>query len=350
MQTLTLYRFSLFLLFIMPPHQERVETILLDYLKSKPSVHLISAKRIYRNLTGDEIELSQWGQAVDEFQELEWDGERVRELAELSKQVAQGGETRRSETYFNIADPTDITVDYIEDEFSRQSYDPSASGPERDGFKWDAENGRVDGQYIYTDVDTELSFNGDVQNLESDGFIEFRVQPEQNLVILESTSVVDVQKTKGYFGRKTNMEISVCGPLTSYPDDAVEMVNDFLDTFEDGRPDPNSDEPGLLQIDEVRMHYPHSDNNDESLEGIEFKGDDIGGHPDVSDRISNGWIIKGFSAPIEFKNDQFILTVAGTGTMAYAKVEGSSLDQRKASDLLEIVRDRYMNTLRRFSP
>lgn len=334
----------------MSSHEERVESILLEYLKNSPSVHLISARRIYRNLTGDEIEFSQWGDAVEEFQELEWDGERIRELAELSKQVAQGGETRRSETYFNIVEPTDISVDYIVDEFSRQPYDPEMSGQERDGFKWDIEENWIEGQYIYTDVDTELSFSGDVKNLESEGFIEFRVHPEQNLVILESTSVVDVQKTKGYFGRKTNLEISVCGPLTTYPDDAVEMVNNFLDTFEEGRQDPDSDEPGLLQIDEVRMHYPHSDTEDEPLEGIDFKGDDIGDHPDVAERISNGWIIKGFSAPIDYKNYQFVLTVAGTGTMAYAKVEGSSLDQRKASELLEIVRERYMDTLRRFNP
>lgn len=330
--------------------EERVGKILNSYLRPDPGVHLISAERIYRNLTGeDEVNFSEWSQAEEKFKELDWDSEKIREFAELSKQVAQGGETRRSETYFNIVDPDEINAEYIDNEFSRQQYNPDAEGTEKDGFKWSHESDTIEGQYVYTDVNTELLFNGDVKDLESDGFIEFRVKPEEKLVILESTSVVDVQKTKGYFGRKTNMELSVCGPLTVYPDDAVEMVNDFLDEFEEGVPDPDSDEPGLLQIDEVRLHYPNEDESDESLESISFEGDDIGGHTDVADRLSSGWIIKGFSGPINYKNTNFEMTIAGTGMMAYAKVEGST-DQRKASDLLEIIRDRYMRTLRKFDP
>lgn len=333
----------------MTSYDDKIERILIEYLKPSPKVHLISAQRIYRNLTGDEEEFQTWDEAVEIFQGLDWDTEKIREFAEISKQVAHGGESKRSETYFNIADPDGINIEYVEDEFREEKYNPDASGSDQDGFKWDTEDGIINSQYVYTDINTELSFSGDVKNLESDGFIEFRVIPEEKLVILESTSVVDVQKIKGYFGRKTNMSLTVCGPLTVYPDDAVEMVNSFLDEFEDGRPDPGSDEPGLLQIDEVRLHYPHSDTADENLENISFEGDDIGGHDDVSDRISEGWIIKGFSGPLHYKGTQFILTVAGTGTMGYAKVSGST-DQRKASELLDIVRERYMKTIRAFSP
>ncbi len=299
-------------------------------------------ERIHRSYFGEEVEFTSWSDAYEDYHNRNWSEHEARDFVRQCKQIVEGpGDL--PETYFKIIDPENIDLQTVEEELSDIAYDPDAEGSDREGFEYRIVDGEVDGRYIYTDVETQVSFSGGVNDYVSEGAIEFRIDPSQNLLILETTRVVEVQKAKSYFNR-TNFNIVVCRNLTAMPDDAVDRVNSFIDSFAE---EVEEEGPTLLSVDGVKLHNPPNMRDDEedeeevSLKNIDFNGSNVREHPEIRDHLDRNWIIKNIEAAVHYDDSLFTLKMAGTEVMGYSKIEDVN-NYDKGNELINEVRSRYL--------
>jgi len=337
--------------------EEKVGDVLRDYVQHNRT-HLITVERIYQNVTGDEADFSSYDEAEEAFFEIDWNEALFLDFVDHVKQVVEKGEMRKSETYFDITEPDSISTAQIEEELSDPQYNPDASGEERDGFEYRVgDDGKVRGRYVYTDVETNLTFDGDIQPSTSDGFIQFEIVPEENLLVVQSTSVIDVQKARKYFDRKTSIEFAPSADFTTHIDGSTERVNEFLSEFHDGIPSDGSDVPGLLQVDEIKLEDTSVDTDDdddddddddgEQLENIQFEGHNIKNDDEVQSYLGDDspWVIKKLQAEVYFRGDRMKVTIGMTSMMSYAKVSETT-DWDAITDLSEMAREWFLEDLR----
>lgn len=102
--------------------------------------------------------------------------------------------------------------------------------------------------------------------------------------------------------------------------------------------------PELLEVHKIKMYNPQT-GVEENLRKIDFEGDDIFGHDDIEERRSDGWIINGLTAKVEYRNALFEVMVAGNEVMSYVKVSdiGSYSD---GQDLVAEVRQHFLEHFR----
>lgn len=337
-------------------YSEKVINVIRDYVQPNRT-HLITVERIYQNLTNDPVEFSSFDEVEEAFIEIDWNDSTLLQFVDQVKQVVEKGENRVPETYFDIVEPTSISTALIEDELSEPTYDPDGSGEEKDGFEYQVgDGGNIRGRYVYTDVSTNLTFNGELQPTMSDGFLQFEIDPECNLLIVKSTSVIDVQKARRYFGDKTSIEIAPAADYTTHTDGAIERINDFLSEFHDGIPSDGEEVPGLLQVDTIKMEDTSVDSGDDTegddddgqqLENIQFEGHNIKNDDEVQSYLGDDspWVIKKLEAEIYYKGDNFKVTIGTTSMMSYGKVSDST-DWKASKELSEMVRKWFLEHLR----
>ena len=317
---------------------DRVIRVISEFVEENG--HLLTMERIHRNFFDEDVEFVSWSEVYEDYRNRDWTDEKARDFVRLSKEIVEGVDDI-PETYFKIVEPDNITLDLVVSELSEHPYNENGDGKERDGFEFDVIDGVVDGRYIYTDIDTVVTYSGGVDDYISEGAVEFRIDPKKDLLILESTSVINVQKLKSYI-KKTDLLPVVCIDLTSRPDSAVERINSFIDSFPE---DVDASGPSLLQVDQVTMHNPtekeSGDDDDTYLDKLDFEGRNIRGHPDIQDHLSKGWIMKGLVAAVQFENSIFEVSVSGNQVMGYAKV-GSVKDYDKGERLIKKIRNRYL--------
>lgn len=340
-------------------YEERVTNVFQDYIRPN-RVHLITVERVYENLTGDSIEFSEFEEAVDAFTEIDWDDDTLLEFVDQIKQIVEKGENKVSETYFDIIEPDSISTASIERELSDPTYNPDASGEDKEGFEYKvADNGNIRGRYVYTDVTTNLTFNGEIQPTTNDGFIQFEIDPDRDLLIIKSTSVIDVQKSRRYFNNKTSIEFAPSADYTTHTDGSTERINDFLAEFHEGIPSEDQDGPGLLQVDTLKLEDTSADSeedgegeddeddNGQQLENIQFEGHNIKNDEEVQSYLGDDspWVIKKLEAEIYYEGDDFKVTIGTTGMMSYGKVSDST-DWQAITELSDMVREWFMQNLR----
>lgn len=334
-------------------YQEKVIEVLRDYVQANRT-HTATIERIYRNVTGDSIELSNYDEAEEAFSEIDWSDSLLLEYVDQVKQVVEKGENRVPETYFDIVEPDSFSLDYIKEQLSEPKYNPDKSGEEKEGFRIQIRDGKVHGRYVYIDVDTKLTFSGEIQPTTSDGFIQFEIDPDNKLLIIKSTSVIDIQKSRKYFDRKTSFEIAPSADYTTHTDGSVERINDFLSKFHDGIPSDGDEVPGLLQVDTIKLEdtSPESDDDEEetdghNIENIQFEGHDIKNDDEVQSYLGpdTPWVIKKLEAEIYYKGEKFKVTIGTTGMMSYSKVSDST-DWDASTDLSQSVRKWFLEDLR----
>ncbi|ARS90786.1 hypothetical protein B1756_14360 [Natrarchaeobaculum aegyptiacum] len=315
-------------------------------------------ERLYRNITGESAEFSTFDEAEEAFLDVDWDDNILLEFVDQVKQIVEKGENRISETYFDIIEPDSISTAFLERELSDPAYDPDAEGEEKDGFEYQvADNGNIRGRYVYTDVTTNLTFNGEIQPTMSDGFIQFEIDPDKRLLIIKSTSVIDVQKARKYFNNKTSIDFAPAADYTTHTDGAVDRINNFLAEFHDGIPSDDQDVPGLLQVDTIKLEDTSVDSSDEEdededdngqqLENIQFEGHDIKNDDEVQSYLGDDspWVIKKLEAEIYYEGDNFKVTIGTTSMMSYGKVSDST-DWQATSELSSMVREWFLEHLR----
>lgn len=100
------------------------------------------------------------------------------------------------------------------------------------------------------------------------------------------------------------------------------------------------DAPEIGEISEVKMYNPDT-REDDPIETIDFKGiTDIFEHEDIEERRDNGWIVRGFTADVDYKEKRYEVTVAGNQVMGYVKVDDIA-EFDEGNELLEIMRDAF---------
>jgi|GEM_PF-2446211 len=338
-------------------YEEKVTNVLQNYIRPN-RVHLITVGRIYTNLTGESAEFSSFDEAEEAFLDIDWDDNTLLDFVDQVKQIVEKGENRISETYFDIIEPDDISTALIEKELSEPAYDPDESGEEKDGFEYQVgESGNIRGRYVYTDVTTNLTFNGEIQPTMSDGFIQFEIDPQKDLLIVKSTSVIDVQKARKYFNNKTSIDFAPSADYTTHTDGALDRINDFLGKFHDGIPSRDQDVPGLLQVDTIKLEDTSVDSTDDEdsedddsgqqLENIQFEGHNIKNDEEVQSYLGDDspWVIKKLEAEIYYNGDDFKVTIGTTSMMSYGKVSDST-DWQATTELSEMVRKWFLEDLR----
>jgi hypothetical protein len=156
--------------------------------------------------------------------------------------------------------------------------------------------------------------------------------------------VPEIQKAQKYFGKKTNMEIAVCGDLTIYTDtnEAVRRIDAFRESFETNQQDANG-EPVLLRIDNIQLTDPtiSESPDDQTIEKINFDGRSIAEHDEVREYTDEEWIIKGFEAPLHYEGDNYDLKISGNEVMGYVRIKNVK-DFDKGQELIDQLRERYL--------
>ncbi|WP_152422489.1 hypothetical protein [Natrinema pallidum] len=274
----------------------------------KPQSHLLVMERIHRNLFDEDLEFHRWQDVIDEYSGIEWDPELLRKFAKQSKQIVEQGTARISESYFHISFPKSLDAEDLFDEFDRNPYEPDAPPDRREGFEYTYDDDYIYGNYVYVDVDINITTHGEVQNLVSEGTLPFRIDLEDSLLILESTKVTDVQKIKSVIRNTTNLGIRVA-PLSNQID-----IGEFKQSL--GEYDDELD---------IYVNSATLENDDQGPEveqkSLELKGPDISEQNVLDNHLEEEWSLVGFSFTCDYKGDLFKITIRLSNVMKYIKIE-----------------------------
>lgn len=211
--------------------EEQVERVVHEYIQRKKG--LFTMEDIHHRVFGEDVTFTTWKSVDEKYAEVDWDSNTFEEFLLTTKQVVDGGLDRISESYFDIMKPENLTVNRATSELDQNPYDETASSDqEPSGFEYEVDDGVIHVRYIHTDVTTDISPTGQVKDLVSEDSINFRIHPDKQLIVVESTYPPDVQTMKGVFRKQTEFATTVCGNLTTDFEEANSKVKQFQDSFE----------------------------------------------------------------------------------------------------------------------
>lgn len=217
----------------MDERKEKVNQVIQKYIRRKKG--LVTMENIHARVFSESVRFTTWSQVDEWYADIDWDQETFQDFVLTAKEVVEGGLDRISEAYFEIKKPNNLTLSRVINELENSPYDEKANpDTEPDGFQYEVgeEEGIVHGTFIYTNVKTNIRATGTVWNNRSEDSINFRIIPDDELLIVESTYPPYIQKMKGAIRTKTGMAMVVCGSLTSDYETANERVKAFQDSFE----------------------------------------------------------------------------------------------------------------------
>lgn len=82
----------------------------------------------------------------------------------------------------------------------------------------------------------------------------------------------------------------------------------------------NKEKPEILEVSEVKMFNPDTDETNPIKRG-DFEGiSDIYNDPRVEELRDEGWFTRGITAKIEYKNRVYEATVSGNTKLGYVKI------------------------------
>jgi hypothetical protein len=332
----------------MVSRNEQVVNVIDEYIARKKG--LAAMKRIHRRVFDEKLEAGIWRKVREQYSEMDWDDDTFEEFLYTAKEIVEGGLERIPEAYFDVERPENLTTERVASELDDYLFDDREStSDEPDGFQYSLnDNGVINATYVYTDVSTDISATGQVERRVSEDSVSFRINPDQQLIIVESTYPPDVQRMKGVFRNKTNFAITICGNLTGDPDIANKRVNAFRESFPevtrdddaDGRVRTEDDDgiPKLDDIVEIKLYNPSKE--DEKIEKIDYEGQNLENHEYIEERQSEGYIVRGFTARVWYNGSPFDIAFSGSEMMGYAKVEEIG-DYMTAQDLMDEIRAKY---------
>jgi len=217
----------------MGTYTSRVREILRDYIEEESTLETMG--RIHQKFTGERKDFGQWEEVEIEYLKKDWDEDKIREFALLSKETIESGVEEIAESYFDILD-TELEAGDIESKLSNNEITEQKDS----GFRFNrTDSGMITGVYFYKTKDVDISSSGNIDRLTTEKSIPFRIIPEKNLLVVETTYSPLVQKLGGVFNNKLDIQVQVCGDITVLPDQAKQRVSSFLDSFE--REIPRSD-------------------------------------------------------------------------------------------------------------
>ncbi|NUB91034.1 hypothetical protein HT576_08370 [Haloterrigena sp. SYSU A121-1] len=316
------------------PPSELIRQIISEYIE--PNGHLLAMERIHTEWKNEQVNFTRWSEVYDKYSSISVDDQDVKEFAKISKQVIEQSVEVR-ETYFQVVEPNILDIETIKNELSEKDRNEKKRLEENEGFQFKVDNNTISGNYIYTDVNIDISASGEINHLTREGSIPFRIFPEDDLLIVESTSVVDIQKIKRAFKEQTKLEIRVFSPLTSYPDKAPNRVNNFIESFQRS----DSSDLSLLDVSELRIENP----TDLEVDEVEFSGKDLLHSERVEHYLQEGWFPVGGTIEIQYQEWIAEVHFNCSDMMSYMKIENMS-SYEGAESLAKEVRKRFLTHLR----
>jgi len=319
--------------------EEQVKKVIRDYVMQKG--HMLAMKSIHEEFMDEEADFASWDQAVEIYTSLEWDREKLSDFLSICKRVVEGSMGTFSDTYFrliNVDDPEDL----IED-FDQRMYSPDAVGESREGFQYEQKGNSIEAEYIYVDINTELTHGGELQDLVTEGSIRFTVDFEKNILILHSTSVIQVQKIKSIINRHTSAGLVVYYRPNQGTESGINRFNELLTRLEEGGVD-------VRETTSIRLTEPTEDGAS-TISELEYHGkfeseDSIISHPSIGEKINEGWYINRVDIDILYDDEVMSVTVAGSDIMSYTKVNNYAR-VKNGKEVRDILREIFIDVFDR---
>lgn len=297
---------------------------------------------IHKEFTGDNEDFTRWAKVPENYTDLDWTEERIKEFVQISKKVVEAQADRLSEAYFEITAPQDLTNDVVEDALE------SINSKDNDEvLDYSGDSNIYQGRLYYAKTTVDIAdYRGEFQvdKLENQRSVDFRINIDQRLLVVEETASSKVRKVEGIFNNVEGISVEVCGDLTTAVSRSNEIVSDFKSDLEGD--DDKEDIPTLRQITEVHLYNKESD-EEEPLKAIDYEGvEDIYEADTVKERREDDdWAIRGLKAELYYQNGIYDVTVSGKSRIGYVKIEGID-NMSVAIDLLEWLRSKYMENFR----
>lgn len=320
---------------------DQARWIILEYLQ--PShVTLPEMEEIHQRITGEERDFTRWNKVAGLYAGMDWNHDQFRRFLQIAKETVEGGIDEIAETYFEIVVPENITRTELVETLSEEKWDPDEGDSQISITFHERDDGIIVGEFIYETVNTDITDDFSVRRFQNTKPVPFRIDAEEQLVIVESTSASRVQRLRGALNHETALQLNICGNLTLFPG----MANDKIELFRSEFNDENSAGPFIRQIRDVFMYNPSTEADD--IKKIDYQGGDNGDifdHDTIEDRRNEDWIIRGFLAKMGYQSDVLEVSIAGTSQMGYIKVSDiSNIDS--ANELMTILREKYMEHIR----
>jgi len=216
----------------MPGYQQDVRRVINEYIQ--PDSTLATMKGIHRELTGEAQDFTRWEDVEMEYLQMDWDDEAYQRFLELSREFVEGDTETTSESYFDIVEPREDLSETITSELAAREVTESEDLGVEEGFVHRVrDDGIIEGTYYYSNVSIEITAEPDIRRQPSPKAINFRIDPDERLLIVETTYPAHIQKLQAIFNNETTIEVTICGDLTVFPDQADERVTSFINAFRD---------------------------------------------------------------------------------------------------------------------
>jgi hypothetical protein len=216
----------------MPGYQRDVRRVINEYIQ--PDSTLATMEGIHRELTGEAKDFTRWEDVEMSYMQRDWDDESYRRFLELSREFVEGDTETTSESYFDIVEPEEDLSDTVISELSaREATESDDLGVEEGFVHRERDDGIIEGTYYYSNVSIEITAEPDIRRQPTPKSINFRIDPDERLLIIETTYPAHVQKIQSVFNNETAIGVAICGDLTVFPSQADESVTSFINEFRD---------------------------------------------------------------------------------------------------------------------
>ena len=216
----------------MPGYQRDVRRVINEYIQ--PDSTLATMEGIHRELTGEAKDFTRWEDVEMSYLQRDWDDESYRRFLELSREFVEGDTETTSESYFDIVEPEEDLSETVVSELSaREATESDDLGVEEGFVHRERDDGIIEGTYYYSNVSIEITAEPDIRRQPSPKAINFRIDPDERLLIVETTYPAHVQKIQAVFNNETAIGVTICGDLTVFPSQADERVTSFINAFRD---------------------------------------------------------------------------------------------------------------------
>jgi hypothetical protein len=216
----------------MPGYQREVRRVINEYIQ--PDSTLATMEGIHRELTGEAQDFTRWEDVEMSYLQRDWDDESYRRFLELSREFVEGDTETTSESYFDIVEPEeDLSETVISELSAREATESEDLGVEEGFVHRERDDGIIEGTYHYSNVSIEITAEPDIRRQPTPKSINFRIDPDERLLIIETTYPAHVQKIQSVFNHETAIGVAICGDLTVFPSQADESVTSFINEFRD---------------------------------------------------------------------------------------------------------------------
>jgi len=210
----------------MAEHDSMVREIIRDYIE--PQATLNTMDRIHNAFTGEPGEFSEWSDVEVDYLKRDLDKEEVSEFALTAKEIIESGIDEIAESYLEIIDD-DVEYEEIKSKLKANNLDNNQDS----GFRiTEHDDQTITGVYFYKTLDVDITSGGNIERLVNEKSIPFRINPDKELIIIESTYSPLVMKLGGVFRNDLDIPVQVCGDITVFPDQAKSRVSNFIDSFD----------------------------------------------------------------------------------------------------------------------